>query len=137
MTYVYKKTDFNYMSNATKFYFKKVRTKRTRLEQDKTNYIQQKKMKLGPIYESSVYQGLRKRTYGAVGDHIIRAVKSIYKSKYLKYFPHYSRIIAMELAIHLKLLYWTQQHFTLTKAMFLLTKERKCHISMAHRKRSL
>ena len=48
MTFVYKKTDFNYMSNATKFYFKKVRTKRTRLEQDQTNYIQQKKVKQGP-----------------------------------------------------------------------------------------
>ena len=31
-------------------------------------------MKLGPIYESSVYQTLRKRTYEVVGD-IIRAHK--------------------------------------------------------------
>ena len=58
------------MSNATKFYFKKVRTKRTHLENDLINYIHQKKVKLSPIYESSVYQALRKRIYGVVGDHI-------------------------------------------------------------------
>ena len=45
MAYVYEKPDLNYMSNGTKFYFKKVRTKRTRLEKDQTNYIHQKKQK--------------------------------------------------------------------------------------------
>ena len=63
MTFVYKKNQLELYTNATKFYLKKVRTKRTRLEQDQTNYIHQKKMKIGPIYESSVYQALRKRTY--------------------------------------------------------------------------
>ena len=66
MAYVYEKSDLNNMSNATNFYFKKVRTKRTCLEQDQTNYIHQKKMRLGLIYESSIYQALRKRTYGVV-----------------------------------------------------------------------
>ena len=66
MAYVYEITNLNYMSHATKFYFKKVRTKRTRLEQDQTNCIHHKKMKLGPIYESPIYQALRKRTYGVV-----------------------------------------------------------------------
>ena len=75
MAYVFKKNDLNYMPNATKFYFKKLRTKRTRLEQDQTNCIHQKKIKLGSIYESSIYQALRKRTYGVVGDHIILARK--------------------------------------------------------------
>ena len=63
MTFVYKKNQLELYTNATKFYLKKVRTKRTRLEQGQTNYIHQKKMKIGPIYESSVYQALRKRTY--------------------------------------------------------------------------
>ena len=71
MTYVFKKTDLNYMSNGTEFHFKKVRTERTHSQKDQTNYMQQKKLKLSPIYESSVYQTLRIRTFGVVRDHII------------------------------------------------------------------
>ena len=44
MTYVFKKTDLNYMSNGTEFYFKKVRTERTHSQKDQTNYMQQKKL---------------------------------------------------------------------------------------------
>ena len=72
------------MSNAMKSCFKKVRTKRTRLEHDGANYIHQKKIKLGPIYESSVYQALQKRTYRVVGDHIIRARKTNLHDKILE-----------------------------------------------------
>ena len=72
------------MSSGTKFCFKKVRTKRTRLEKYQTNYIHQKKMKLTPIYESLVYQTLRKRTYGVVGGHIIRTRKINLHEKILR-----------------------------------------------------
>ena len=72
------------MSSGTNICFKKVRTKRTRLEKYQTNYIHQKKMKLTPIYESLVYQTLRKRTYGVVGGHIIRTRKINLHKKILR-----------------------------------------------------
>ena len=45
------------------------------LEKNQANYIHQKKLKLVPIYESSVYQTLQKRTYRVVGGHIIQTRK--------------------------------------------------------------
>lgn len=102
------------MSNATKFYFKEVRTKRTRLEQDQTNYIHQRKMKLGPIYESSVHQALRKRTYGVVGDHI-RARKTNLHDKIIEILATFQQDNTSR-GGHL---------FEIAKAMFSFTRERK------------
>ena len=103
------------MSNATKFYFKKVRTKRTRLEQDQTNYIHQRKMKLGFIYESSVNQALRKRTYGNVGDHIIRARETNLHDKIFGILATFQQDNTSR-GGHL---------FEIAKAMFSFTRERK------------